>query len=301
MFGKTLYEELIKFSKKDKVRAHMPGHNGGEGLSSKFKRNAFKIDLTELDGTDELRDPRGIIKKSLERAANAFGAKRTYYLVNGSTLGLEAAILAAAKMCIRDSSLSQKLDRRTGVLSRLGISFGVTDEIFAVSVTNPCTLGPVSYTHLDVYKRQIQGVLKQTHILELSLLLLLNLSKAQHNISLVYHLVVDNSDINPAVFISETPQKIAAEVMNPIFHQLTYVFKREAAHKPVSYTHLDVYKRQIFMRDLFAISSMTGRCVMLLIVFAIAADPILRFLSAVFEKDYTNTKIVRMFKKLKNS
>lgn len=97
MFGKTLYEELIKFSKKDKVRAHMPGHNGGEGLSSKFKRNAFKIDLTELDGTDELRDPRGLIKKSLERAANAFGAKRTYYLVNGSTLGLEAAILAAAK------------------------------------------------------------------------------------------------------------------------------------------------------------------------------------------------------------
>lgn len=57
----------------------------------------------------------------------------------------------------------------------------------------------------------------------------------------------------------------------------------------------------IFMRDLFAISSMTGRCVMLLIVFAIAADPILRFLSAVFEKDYTNTKIVRMFKKLKKS
>ena len=59
MFGKTLYEELIKFSKKDKVRAHMPGHNGGEGLSSKFKRNAFKIDLTELDGTDELQEPTG--------------------------------------------------------------------------------------------------------------------------------------------------------------------------------------------------------------------------------------------------
>lgn len=95
MFEKTLLEELIKFSKKESVRAHMPGHNGGESLDSKFKHNAFRIDLTELEGTDNLQDPRGILKKSAERAAKAFGAVQTFLLVGGSTLGIQAAVLAS--------------------------------------------------------------------------------------------------------------------------------------------------------------------------------------------------------------
>ncbi len=95
MFEKTLLDELIKCSKKDAVRAHMPGHNGGEGLDLKFKHNAFRIDLTEFDGTDNLQEPRDILKKSMERAAKAFGAKQTFFLVNGSTVGIQAALLAS--------------------------------------------------------------------------------------------------------------------------------------------------------------------------------------------------------------
>lgn len=96
MFEKTLLDELVKFSKKDAVRAHMPGHNGGEGLDPKFRHNAFRVDVTEFDATDNLQDPKGILKKSRERAAKAFGAKETFFLVNGSTVGIQAAILAAA-------------------------------------------------------------------------------------------------------------------------------------------------------------------------------------------------------------
>ena len=96
MFEKTLLDELVKFSKKDAVRAHMPGHNGGEGLDPKFRHNAFRVDVTEFDATDNLQDPKGILKKSRERAAKAFGAKETFFLVNGSTTGIQAAILAAA-------------------------------------------------------------------------------------------------------------------------------------------------------------------------------------------------------------
>ena len=55
LFKKSLQDELLKFIKKDRVRAHMPGHNGGAGLSSGFKRNAFKLDVTEFDETDKKR------------------------------------------------------------------------------------------------------------------------------------------------------------------------------------------------------------------------------------------------------
>ncbi len=97
MIKKTLLDELIKFSKKDKVRVHMPGHNGGEGLSQKFRRHAFSIDVTEFDETDNLQEPNGIILKSEKRAADIFLAENTFFLVNGSTSGLEAAILTAAR------------------------------------------------------------------------------------------------------------------------------------------------------------------------------------------------------------
>ena len=97
LFKKSLQDELLKFIKKDRVRAHMPGHNGGAGLSSGFKRNAFKLDVTEFDETDNLQNPNGIILKSEERAAKAFGAKKSFFLVNGSTVGIEAAVLTAVR------------------------------------------------------------------------------------------------------------------------------------------------------------------------------------------------------------
>ena len=96
MLDKTLLSELIKFSKKDMVRAHMPGHNGGLGLSRRYKRAAFKIDVTEFDETDNLADPRGILERSMKNTAKVFGAKHTFYLVNGSTSGIQAAILSIA-------------------------------------------------------------------------------------------------------------------------------------------------------------------------------------------------------------
>lgn len=93
---KTLLDELIRFTKRDRVRAHMPGHNGGEGLSRRFCRHAFSVDVTEFDETDNLQEPSGILLKSQRRAAAAFGAAETFFLVNGSTSGLEAAVLTVA-------------------------------------------------------------------------------------------------------------------------------------------------------------------------------------------------------------
>lgn len=50
------------------------------------------IDLTEVEPFDDLHHPEGLLKRSQEAAAAVFGAKQSYYLVNGSTCGLLAAI-----------------------------------------------------------------------------------------------------------------------------------------------------------------------------------------------------------------
>ena len=52
----------------------------------------FEVDITEIDGFDNLHHPEGILKESMEWAAGLYGADRTRYLVNGSTSGLLAAV-----------------------------------------------------------------------------------------------------------------------------------------------------------------------------------------------------------------
>lgn len=54
----------------------------------------FRADLPELPDLDNLFAPTGVIQQAQELAAAAFGAEQTWFLANGSTCGIEAAILA---------------------------------------------------------------------------------------------------------------------------------------------------------------------------------------------------------------
>ncbi|MBQ3573376.1 MAG: aminotransferase class I/II-fold pyridoxal phosphate-dependent enzyme [Clostridia bacterium] len=95
--SKSLLKELKKFAKKDKISMHIPGHKGGRGLSAYFKKSAFSIDLTEVEGTDNLQNPNGILKTSQDNCAKIFGAGESFFLTGGSSLGLRASILGCAK------------------------------------------------------------------------------------------------------------------------------------------------------------------------------------------------------------
>ncbi len=74
---------------------HMPGHkrNPDSGEMADF----YRIDITEIDGFDNLHHAQGLIKEAQERANRLYGAQETYYLVNGSTCGVLAAVMAAAQ------------------------------------------------------------------------------------------------------------------------------------------------------------------------------------------------------------
>ena len=58
-------------------------------------QRAARLDITEIDGFDNLHDPEGILKDAEEKAAALYGADSCYYSVNGSTAGLLTAISAA--------------------------------------------------------------------------------------------------------------------------------------------------------------------------------------------------------------
>jgi len=88
-----LCKELIKYGELDYYPFHMPGHKRNLCEIT----NPYKLDITEIDGFDNLHHPEGIIKDSMERAARVFGSDETYFLINGSTVGILSAIFATTK------------------------------------------------------------------------------------------------------------------------------------------------------------------------------------------------------------
>jgi arginine decarboxylase len=97
---------LLDALKANAARLHAPfytpGHKQGEGISQPladlFGKAVFRADLTELADLDNLFAPQGVIQQAQQLAAAAFGASQTWFLVNGSTCGIEAAILATCGM-----------------------------------------------------------------------------------------------------------------------------------------------------------------------------------------------------------
>lgn len=77
---------------------HMPGHK--RRLNTIFPdivENPFSIDVTEVGDLDEFHDPHGIISEAMNRAAEVYGSHKSYYLVNGSTCGIMAALSAVCR------------------------------------------------------------------------------------------------------------------------------------------------------------------------------------------------------------
>jgi arginine decarboxylase len=54
----------------------------------------WQYDLTELEGLDVLSTPTGPIAEAQQLAAATWGADATWFLINGSTAGIHAAVLA---------------------------------------------------------------------------------------------------------------------------------------------------------------------------------------------------------------
>lgn len=144
-YNTPIYNYLREYAQQDINIFHMPGHKLAKGIPQQLAQDILKLDVTEIEGTDNLHYPEGIIKDAQELAAKAFGADKTFFLVNGSTCGIEAAIMST---CARGQKIIIARDAHKSVVSGLILSgaepvfvypeyiysFGITGEVTAKSI-----------------------------------------------------------------------------------------------------------------------------------------------------------------------
>jgi len=97
-----IVEALEAAVKNPTYQFHIPGHTKGKGTYPEFKKligqKALNIDTTdEFDNLGTLHPATGPIKEAQELAAQAFGAKKTFFLLNGSTAGNLAIAMGLTK------------------------------------------------------------------------------------------------------------------------------------------------------------------------------------------------------------
>lgn len=170
---KPLIDRLIFHAGNNPVSFHVPGHKSRflyGRLEHEFLCKVMELDVTEIPGMDNLHCPEGIIKEAQGLAAEAYGVDSTYFLVNGSTCGILAALLAATKPGdkiiidryshssvqsglilgrLKPVYASRPVDRLTGIplsvdLNRIGEAIAENPDAVAVFVTNPGYYGVCS-------------------------------------------------------------------------------------------------------------------------------------------------------------
>ena len=87
-----LYDQLKKLDRDTRYPYHMPGHKRNPGAGP--LKDVMAIDITEIDGFDDLHDATGILRDAQARAAKLYGAEESFFLVNGGTAGVLAAVCA---------------------------------------------------------------------------------------------------------------------------------------------------------------------------------------------------------------
>ena len=91
---KGIYDRLKAYGKSDFYPFHMPGHK--RNFKCGPLSELYRLDITEIDGFDDLHHPVSIIKEAQERAARLYHSEHTYFLIDGSTAGILTAISAVS-------------------------------------------------------------------------------------------------------------------------------------------------------------------------------------------------------------
>lgn len=146
-----LYDKLTEYGKSDYYPFHMPGHK--RNTECFFMENPYGIDITEIDGFDNLHMPEGILRELKERTAKIYGTEESFLLVNGSTCGILAGITACvrhgdtivmARNCHRAVYHSVQINELKPVYlyPQENAEWGISGEILTEDVDNVLTEHP---------------------------------------------------------------------------------------------------------------------------------------------------------------
>ncbi|MFD2043445.1 aminotransferase class I/II-fold pyridoxal phosphate-dependent enzyme [Ornithinibacillus salinisoli] len=95
-----LFDALVNYAQQDVVPFDVPGHKMGakmDPLKMILGEMTMRMDVNSMKELDLLSHPQSVIKEAQELAAEAFGADYAYFLVNGTTVGIQAMIMSTCK------------------------------------------------------------------------------------------------------------------------------------------------------------------------------------------------------------
>ncbi|PWM75068.1 MAG: hypothetical protein DBX59_02640 [Bacillota bacterium] len=90
LFG--MEKMLRAYARRKPLRLHMPGHKAARAFRRRFPVAA--ADITELCFSDSLQQPEGVIAAAERRVAEILGAKKSFFLTDGSTCGVFSMLYA---------------------------------------------------------------------------------------------------------------------------------------------------------------------------------------------------------------
>lgn len=95
-----LFDAMVAYHRRNVVPFDVPGHKHGAGLPEYreyFGNAMMELDVNSMRCLDNLCNPISVIKDAEDLAAEAYGADGAFFLVNGTTIGVQTMILAAVK------------------------------------------------------------------------------------------------------------------------------------------------------------------------------------------------------------
>lgn len=151
-----IYEALVKYNDARVVPFDVPGHKHGKGnpmLTEFLGQTCMNLDVNSMKPLDNLCHPVSVIRDAERLAAEAFGAKYCFFMVNGTTSSVQTMILSVCKegdkiiipRNVHRSAINAMIISgvipvyvNPGVNSRLGIPLGMSVKDVEKAVTeNP--------------------------------------------------------------------------------------------------------------------------------------------------------------------
>ena len=97
----TIRKNTEKIAKSKRILFTTPSHDRDNFIVPDcrkiFGKSFYEHDLSEINGLDNLAKPENSILKAMEKSAELIGAEKVFYLVNGSSSGMIAAMLSVLR------------------------------------------------------------------------------------------------------------------------------------------------------------------------------------------------------------
>ncbi|MCR4611279.1 MAG: aminotransferase class I/II-fold pyridoxal phosphate-dependent enzyme [Lachnospiraceae bacterium] len=152
----NLSKRLKEYSKNGAYPFHMPGHK-------RQLEGAYRYDITEIEGFDNLNNPTGIIREMNEKIAKIYESKASFFTVNGSTCGNLSAISAVTDFgdTIIVARNCHKSVTNVAYIRKLNIEYAVPD------MANRTLIGPISLEEIksSVSNLSTKGIVPKAVVL----------------------------------------------------------------------------------------------------------------------------------------